>query len=542
MNLLDLAPELVLACVDALDDFADIRSLLRVGNRHLHALLTSSIAVRYRAYLDHAKLQENSHVLSTTLLADRLDAAKGTMTRWMSFNPISRHTITVDFASSGIYDLCGDYYFLGDAPQADTGISNSLRFIATSDPDAEWQVIDVGKPIIDFGLAIEEHDLIAVVTCATPENTSERTLDVQLLCFSTAAPHPQAAKSELHLQTNKVTGMRPSISLEVVGRTLAVSVIYWAEESRDNDILYFFDWRTGNQIMPQMYASDGGFTFVTPELLLIPNGHEPALDLICIPPADTKTTELLPIHTLRLPELQFPCQIFALQCRGDPNPRTSSFPYTTSGPGSRARPAARFLPNPTQSILYFAFSTGSPLSDVTHEHVFVIPRAAFAASVLPLLSALDPGVGADISWLDWGRYHARFLDATSMSRHYITTTVGTRLVAIAPDARVKAAPIRLLYFNENVVEAHKHVLDMPGGMTEMPTATLTVVPPDDLSAPPHFSSLESFTEAVASLVPYVEIESKEKFSFDAVIVNNENIIGVNFDGNNVSSLEVLYFG
>ncbi|KAJ7056765.1 hypothetical protein C8F01DRAFT_1154846 [Mycena amicta] len=530
MNLLDLPSELLLECASHLS-YPDLRHCIHVPNRRLHRLLANSVLLRYHVLQERTAIEENPTALAHLVAAERFDALKHREHRWSSFAPLSRHTILLDFPTAGIYDLTGDYFLVGDVPHPVSQMCTAIRYTATSQADPpEWHRIDVGKSIIDFGMCVEENDLIAVVTCEQARhNLLQMTMNVQLLSFSTGGPHPLAAKPELHLHTVPITHGRPGASIEVVGRTLAISFLYWSEQNRGGDELYLLDWKSGQLLTPPIQIYNSGLVFLTPDILIIPNSADPSLDVVFIPPDGFSTPDNeFHIHCLRLPELQLGHTIYSFQCRGDPNPRSSSH--------GKSHQRASFLPSPSQGLLLFAFTTGSELApETTTDHMFVIPRGPFAAALAPLLhlalSHAHPGGprGLDLPWDMWGPQHTRWLDATPIAKHYITTTCGSRLVAIAHDATVpgKAAPIRVFCFNEAAVDnAPKLELD----------------PKTIPRRPPSFPSLDAFVERVFSYVPYVEIESKETFAFDTVIINNENIIGVRFGGNNVSSLEVLHFG
>ena len=62
--------------------------------------------------------------------------------------------------------LAADLCVVGVDPDPATSLPTALKYIYTlpGPEPPEWHYFDVGKPIIDFALADEEHDLISVTT------------------------------------------------------------------------------------------------------------------------------------------------------------------------------------------------------------------------------------------------------------------------------------------------------------------------------------------------------------------------------------------
>ncbi|KAF7312002.1 hypothetical protein MIND_00212100 [Mycena indigotica] len=545
MHLLDLPPELLLECVAYLS-VRDVLACFR-GNRQLHAVLASSAALRYRLLQAQLAVVENPHhpALPGLVAAERLALLEAREERWMALKPLSRHTLGLEFENAGIYDVTGDYFLVGDVPDAQAGsMCRAIKYVATAPADdgelPEWRRIWVGKPIVDFGMAVEELDLIAVVTSTPAAHPLKQTIAVQLLSFSTGQPHPHAAQPEITLNTVLREHGRPGASVEIVGRTLAVSFLYWSQQSRDADLLYILDWHTGAPITPPQQVYNTGVVFLTPTMLLVPNALETALDVVCLPQDGAPSRDPV-IHSFRLPALQDGHGIYAFQCRGEPNPRTAFFPYPSGAdkPGSRARPRGAFLPAPEDNLILITFTTGSEARNSTRDHLLVLPRARFVAGIAPLLalSAAAPVVvPLDVPWAQWGPRHTRWLDARPLAKHYITTTCGMRLVAIRLDARRTPAPARVLSFARATVDAYARQLPEGGRVTA------TLVPADDPQRPPEFASLAVFAEAVHSALPYVEVQTAETFAYDTLIVNNESLVGVTFGADSVAALEVMYFG
>ncbi|KAJ7875446.1 hypothetical protein B0H13DRAFT_1009175 [Mycena leptocephala] len=507
---LSLPPELILACLANLS-FSDLDSCSQCGNRLLRNIIDTSVLLRYRRRQDRAGLEENSYVASHLSISDRLENLQRREESWLNFAPRLTHTITIDFPTPGLYDLTSDIYFVGDTADPNTGLCTAVKAIHTSPGfETQWRTINAGRPIIDFGTALEEHDLIAIVTYTRYDGNAQlASIDVLLLNFSTGGSHSLAACPVLHIHDVEVTRGRPRISVEIVGQNLALVLVYRSDEADDMDTLHLYNWKSGKPKMAPLPIYNTGLAFLTDEILVIPNSLDATLDLLHIP-AEEKLPQSL--HSFRLPTLKRFASINVVRCRGEPNPRVSI----------RRPSRAAFLPRPLDSLLLFSPIIGSPSG--TSDHMFVVHRARLAAAI-----NLRPD-DIDIPWEAWGPQCTRWIDADEFSIRYITATAGQRMVAIAHDAPGFPSPINLLDFNETNVRAQR-----ARGPVDGPRATVRVVEASTIS-------FEPFAHPITSLLPYVEILSKANFNYGAVLINDENIIGARFGDGSIKSLEVHHFG
>ncbi|KAJ7093422.1 hypothetical protein B0H15DRAFT_832283 [Mycena belliarum] len=521
LQLLDLPPELILACLVDLP-YTDLSSCLKTRNRLLYNIIANSVLIRYRLVQDKACVAENSPRMADSSILDRLAALRRHEADWLNFTPRSRHTLTIDFETSGVYDLTSDVYLVGNTPDPITSLCTGIKYIHTS-PDADaprWQLVEAGKPIIDFGTALEEHDLIAMVTYNVLDGEPNmRSIEVVLLEFSTGHTHPLAAHSTLHIHDVEAEMERPGISIEIVGENLVLSLVYWGDGRRDMDTLHIYNWMTGIPKMAPLDVSNTGIVFLAMDTILIPNAEDRSLDIYRIPPSSEVGALPRLLHSFNLPELAPPHMLLSFQCRGEPNPRAG---YT--------RPSrAAFLPRADSALLLVSFEVQLATPHGTSEHVLVIARAL----LLTALAACDPDI-VDISWPAWGPWCTRFFDMNELSTHYITTTCGTRMVAIAPDARIRPAPVRIFDFNE----PNGGIRQMLRGANPTPTNVRIVEADEEEGA----VARAPFAEPVFSRLPYVETVSEELFTYAAVLINDANIIGVKFGEVMVDTLEVLHFG
>ncbi|KAJ6555992.1 hypothetical protein B0H19DRAFT_1262115 [Mycena capillaripes] len=526
LNLLDLPPELIVACLVHLSS-TDVESCLNCRNRLFREIILNSVQIQYLRELEHAGVEEGVPV-SNSVVSDRLDALRRRESNWLNFTPTSRHIIPIDFPTTGVYDLASDIYLVGDTGgDANALPYTAIKYIHTSPESTsqEWRRIDVEKPIADFGTALEEHDLIAFVTYMLhDENPKMASIEVQLRQFSTGAHHPRAAQTTLHIQDVDREHGRPVFSIEILGETLALSMMFWSYERRDLDGLHLYNWKSGVLRMTPFTVYNTGLVFLSPEILLVPNSIAETLEVFVIPPTSEEGTAPYLTHSFHLPQLQDENSILSFRCRGAPNPRAF-----TSHPSG-----LKFSPDSVDAVLLFIFEVSRGSGSTTH--IFVLDRALFSAV---LESHSD--VGEDVHWAAWGPQCTRWVDAGPIAMHYITVACGQRMVSIPQQAWRDPAPIRILDFNRHRVDAQRRLLGVGSvGPVEREHATVRVV--DDATAADWAAHRDTFEDAVVSRLPYLEIISKEEFDFDAVLVNDENILGARFGDRRLESLEVLHFG
>lgn len=130
-------------------------------NHFLHEVATNSIFIQYIIALYTASAVGNPN--SSLSIVERRERLKVREESWYNLAPTSRHTIKCSgFSTGGLYDLSNGIYVLGDVSRT------LLHYVYLSDTSsvAKWHRFDPkdSRRIVDFGLSINEHDLIAVIT------------------------------------------------------------------------------------------------------------------------------------------------------------------------------------------------------------------------------------------------------------------------------------------------------------------------------------------------------------------------------------------
>lgn len=92
---------------------------------------------------------------------DRLMQLTTKDSRWEQLSLNFSKSVNVPFPTSGIYDLTGGIYLLGDSSRKGlyyTYLPNK------PDEEVQWKVVRTDQTILDMGLCVYEHDLLAIIT------------------------------------------------------------------------------------------------------------------------------------------------------------------------------------------------------------------------------------------------------------------------------------------------------------------------------------------------------------------------------------------
>lgn len=172
MLLLDFPPELFTRILLFLP-LADLAVCRRISCS-VNDLIHSSVELQYSIELEAAGAEETSpwHLV----LADRLHLLKAREAAWRSLAFSRVTTIPVFHLPSSIYGLTSGVFLLGET-SASRGTAllkhtdalqiarlPSFQDSGTSKSPPVWSKIALDASVIDIGLAVQEHDLIAVVT------------------------------------------------------------------------------------------------------------------------------------------------------------------------------------------------------------------------------------------------------------------------------------------------------------------------------------------------------------------------------------------
>ena len=165
MTLLDLPNEIILHILLSLND-PDLLPAICLCHQ-LYDLGSVDLRVQYRLACYAAGVVDNPNCALPVY--ERFETLKRREQAWKTLTVRRKATARVEHLPTGIYDLTGGVYFLGEGlPLGGTGAYTRklrwLRLPSVEDAPAEieWNVIDIGKFISDLGLSIPENDLVAI--------------------------------------------------------------------------------------------------------------------------------------------------------------------------------------------------------------------------------------------------------------------------------------------------------------------------------------------------------------------------------------------
>lgn len=154
----DLPAEIVLSIVARLRTI-DILNLCRV-NHFMHDLVTTSSEIELIVEADAADLEVDAHHPDSA--AGKRKLLKTSSERWRCGRPSRIRSLEVTFRASGIYDLTSGVYLLGYSDKKTLFYASLWN--NEGGGELEWRCASVDHPIIDLGLNLKDHGLVAIVT------------------------------------------------------------------------------------------------------------------------------------------------------------------------------------------------------------------------------------------------------------------------------------------------------------------------------------------------------------------------------------------
>ncbi|KAH9896674.1 hypothetical protein C8Q73DRAFT_757040 [Cubamyces lactineus] len=411
MSLPDLPDELLVLIASELD-FEDLLRLQQVCSR-LHGVVKSDSALQYALELRVAGMIDNP--ASRLVPGERLRILRAKEEAWRSLDLSDRRSIALNHNPSGIYDLTGGTLLLGERRHGEnlTGtdavhtinLHSAFSYADAQDTRALWSNIDLGKQIIDVGLAIQEHDLIALVTYSyVHEAQMIASVDIHLFKHSTGQPHPAAAKPVLHFENIYYLPGHCSIMLEISGDTLCFLLNnYFPFVNADPVTLVVYNWKTGEPKVGQkrLYSDPtmfNSFVLLSSDTVVLPIIPTNALEicqfadeLVASRPhdatsSDTETSassrpQIPALKTtciLQLPPLHPGALVLRMTCRCEPNPR---------GPLSSATHADRAIPyysDPEKAVMILHLHIRLAIG-VTRVYTMIVHRSSLLKITLDAL-------------------------------------------------------------------------------------------------------------------------------------------------------------
>ena len=271
------------------------------------------------------------------------------------------------------------------------------------------------------------------------------------------------------------------------------------------------------------------FTFLTEDMLIIPNLLQCTLEIVSIVVDDGRDDDvprLLTLCTLGLPPLAKQASIVRLGCRAEPNP-TGSGPFLTPPPPSRP-----FRDKATDAIVLFnlLIEDSEPIMrhvfPEMHPFTFIVHRRALIAQIPRAAAAADDASTLVLPWSAWGVPVTRWFDSDAASIRWITTTAGQRVVTMEDR---KPTPIIVRDFNPHAVSAAlareaaargrsrgcDHGTRLPNGNRQVVKVAEDVIRAGAV-----------FMEDVRSALPYIETVTQKTYKYEGLLIDEERILGL----------------
>ncbi|KAG6849240.1 hypothetical protein H0H93_010256 [Arthromyces matolae] len=156
MQLLDIPDEILLHILSFLE-LSDVATLSAVHSG-LHSIVKSSSSTQFRFAASRACVEPTA--CRAYGAGDRLSALLSLEDGWEKLQFNFRRSIPVLHKPSGLYDLTAGVWVLGDEDMQTLHVCNLPS--SPNDKEIEWRKITTGCHVVDFGLAIHEHDLIVI--------------------------------------------------------------------------------------------------------------------------------------------------------------------------------------------------------------------------------------------------------------------------------------------------------------------------------------------------------------------------------------------
>ncbi|KAF8989716.1 hypothetical protein BDQ17DRAFT_1434265 [Cyathus striatus] len=278
-------------------------------------VIKGSVTIQYALAKEKAGVEDSPLIggIEKFSVSEKLSLLAAREDAWKQFNYKFVKKITVDLPRSKLYNIIADTLIVGcDDPQNTTGITIALKYLRlprNSEGEVVWRTLDVNRPIISFGAALEEHDLIALACCT---DSSLDGLEIVLRQFSTQSKHPHAEKSTIHVLDGPWPSGLPKVGIDICGENL---VLFIQDELKGYYSLHIFDWKIGVQKFEISECKDSylGSAFLRSDIFIKPyicekdeeRDYHLEIGIYHLPKARYigPNAELFPFLVLLLPEL-----------------------------------------------------------------------------------------------------------------------------------------------------------------------------------------------------------------------------------------------
>ncbi|KAM6499821.1 hypothetical protein JOM56_005329 [Amanita muscaria] len=508
----------------------------KLVNRALNEIIQSSTLLQYFQACQAAGVIDNPQSLLS--YAERLEALKKREEAWRKLKPVFEMSISVN--RRRICHSIEGVFFLSDENEKDLNYCHLPSF---PQDKPQWTRIPGHGPALDWSgmlinaiSALYEHDLIVNFISSDIGNQADmqrHSLDLVLLKFSTGEYHPLARHPRIHVQRSPE--VEPLVVSRIVGDNLALVV--HSDEGTFSDKLFIFDWKTGCKRLQHGVSENAysGLTFVSAELLVVPNRVLSHFEVWHLPPSQLNPKPPVQILSLKIPGVSPEYSLRIFRCYGEPNPILHSVPYLPPRP---------FFSSPENSIIMVAFRISSnsgrrPLHELVTLQLFQLLKLLehFLHHVYrPTRSTLD------LPWAKWGPPISRWFQVNETQ---VTRSHGQRYAfsdANAPDG--EKLMVSVVDFNPHKFRRNAEMMARLGsGEGENNGNNEEVQEEKEAEGFEILDHKGVFSEEVYMGLKCLVYRAPDEYDFDLVLMEEKRLFGVKLDRHGwEESIKVFYIG
>ncbi|KAF9441393.1 hypothetical protein P691DRAFT_715188 [Macrolepiota fuliginosa MF-IS2] len=320
MTLLDLPPE-ILTRVLLYVPFTSLMTCKAVSH-HLQVLITESVELQYYIHLSRSGLVDNPRC--DLPISERLSWLLARERRWEEFDFDFDKIVEVPSRLQHNYTSLSGGYFSAITEDEE---SHYIRLPTAHFREIKWQAVRPEKKIISDGVWIYEQDLHILITAQKRTVHANATgpraiyeIQVHLNQLSTGEPHPNARRATISFDV-RAEFEKPWITSECTGDNLVLVLCDLSGRIKPDDEMYIYDWKTGELKLRHgaPFRSYNCPIILTTHIFLLPNERSGELECWRIPQSPPELTHHQPFFVLSLPRLHSGNTFQSIDPRVEPN-------------------------------------------------------------------------------------------------------------------------------------------------------------------------------------------------------------------------------
>ncbi|KAF9481520.1 hypothetical protein BDN70DRAFT_876157 [Pholiota conissans] len=437
-QILDIAPEILIKILKNLH-FIDILSCAQTCQT-MSEIIRSSLELDYYKHLHVAGLLDNPRCYLP--LSERLGRLKEREQRWNAFEYKTNSVYPVPHNTSNLFEISPSTIVMGIALDNGKPGTKGLQTaqLATLDTDQgdiplAWKDFKSQADILEIGVAIEEHDLIACIVSIPDSEGLAQGSDILVFLrrYSSELWHDGCKEPILPICSLGGANGTPNFTIEISGENLAITMVFNGrnreDESTVEDSMFIYDWKLGKNKTPNgMPIISGGLAFLQENIIARPNCIRKSIDLYHVPSSNdlfsNSGSQVQLIRQLLLPETPFEWFMTTFEIRSTPNPASDS---TCPEFISQDKP---FTNDPSQAIIFFSiYFFNVETQDLKNFIVFTHRKNLL--DLVPWKRADPVFIDDDrpfdhLDWEQWGPPATRWFSEDQFRSAQVTTTSGQR--------------------------------------------------------------------------------------------------------------------